>query len=160
MKSQAVHASTFNYTRNVLPKKNDTTLTKVAKYACIILSLGTLLVATFAIDLCEKFSKKSVDQIIAENNKNLTKKQKAEIYAEEVYQGAKKGFGDIFLIPKKMMGNDKDALKSGALPGFMLGSAALLGLVGGKRGIIVAFGASIAGIFAKPIIGAFQHRSN
>lgn len=54
-------------TNQILPKNDDSTWKKVAKWALIIFSFGSVLIATFLIDL----TKKAISRIFTKKNPSL-----------------------------------------------------------------------------------------
>lgn len=78
---------TFHYTKTMLPNSQDSTLKKVAKVVLIILSLGSVFIVTFKIDLIRK-----VAQYFVVKNQE---KPKPQTLLEKVSCFAKKFWTDI-----------------------------------------------------------------
>lgn len=91
-------ATTFHYTKKMLPTSQDSTLKKIAKVALIILSLGSIFIVTFKIDLIMKvvqyFATKNQPKVSAKPQ-NL--KDKIYYFAKKFWFGIQKGSTEIIV---------------------------------------------------------------
>ena len=136
----------------VKPQEKDATWLKVAKCVGHLATIGLVFVGAYLVDLTNKtISYLSDDGSKKVQNQELTKSEKVREYTGEASKGIQRGLLNCALIPKKAIEHNSKALvKSGYLAGYILGTAALLGMVGkfctGTSGIYLGLGAGVTGM--------------
>lgn len=144
----------LQYTNKVLPKIKDSTWKKVAKWALIILSLGSVFVVSLLMDLTKKlFSKLTYKVPVKPVQEEKTKKEKAVYAYQNVRDGFKDGASEILYATKHYSSLDDKYNKWGMTAGYIAGTAALfaIGDKVGLKGWQSAIGIGLFGTALKPL---------
>lgn len=153
----------FVYTRNVLPEATDSTTKKIIKIAIIFLSLGTILVAAFILDLSQKvytrLTKKHLNAGLS--LPNLTGKEKIVKTANKFWSGFQEGAAQIKEGAKHLIhtisynaNRQSPYNKYATTAGYMTATTLIFYLAAGYRGAATAAILNLIGLSSIP----YYHR--
>ncbi len=143
----------FNYTNNILPHTQDATWKKVAKWAIILLSLGSVFLVTLFLDLTKKIISKLSLRNAPPHLKTLTTYEKIEKFFNRFWDGLKEGLTETVVVSNFFATKRSPYNRFGLTSGYIIGTTGLfyLGERLGISGAATALSLTLLGICIKPL---------
>lgn len=142
---------TLEYTNKILPHTEDSTAKKVAKWALILLSFGSVFLVTFLMDFTKKIITKLKFKQDIPTPRPLTHYEKIVKFTNRFWGGIKEGTTQMIKTSAHHSKRLSPYNRYGVTGGYILGSSAIFYPIAGFRGMATALTLNLLGIGLKPL---------